>query len=187
VHSVRDITAAIASSSGDAGACAEAFAALYDAKFDMLYRLVRRRTGVDEATGLDIVQDAMIRVIRHMKPMPDEGALDAWLTRVALTTAYDRLRAERRRRLRERAAAERRRDGCSAASRVGDDDMIERLAHEISRLDTDTFDLIMLRHRAGMTLERIGARLGVGPGAADGRVRRALGRLRRRLEGSGDG
>ena len=68
----RRITAAIAS--GDP----EAFARLYDARFDDLYTLVRRRTGLDESAALDIVQDAMLKVIHRMKPLPNEAALDAY-------------------------------------------------------------------------------------------------------------
>lgn len=180
--SVRDITTAIASSAGDAAACAEALATLYDQKFDFVYCLVRARTGVDESTALDIVQDTMIRVIKHMKPLPNEAALDAWLARVALTTACDHFRRERRRRTRERGASMRSPDLCERSSQE-----IEALRREIAGLDEGSFDLLTLRFRAGMTLERIGARLGIGPGAVDGRVRRMLARLRDRIREESDG
>jgi hypothetical protein len=35
-----------------------------------------------------------------------------------------------------------------------------------------------MRHRLGWTLERIGAVVGLAPGAVDGRLRRIIGRLR---------
>jgi len=65
VDDARRITGAIASGDG------EAFARLYEDRFDFMYALVRRRTGLDGAACLDIVQEAMMKVVRGMKPLPD--------------------------------------------------------------------------------------------------------------------
>ncbi|MFG0274778.1 MAG: RNA polymerase sigma factor [Phycisphaerales bacterium] len=169
---VRRITAAIAS--GDP----EAFARLYKARFDFVYAVVRRRTGLDEAACLDIVQDAMLKVIRRMKPLPNEAALDAWLRRVALRCAYDHLRRERRLRSRERAAAK----ADAAPAQSVDPDALDWLRDELGALDRATADLIDLRFRAGLTLGAIGRRVGLSPGAVDGRINRALDTVRKRAD-----
>ncbi len=180
MHDVYEITSAIASASSDTNAHVEAFGRLYDAKFDEVYRKLRRRTGVDEATALDLVQDTMMRVIRHIKPMRTEDELDAWLSRVAMTTAYDYLRMERRRRLRElRVAADASSDVRGA---VELNDLVESMRNEIASLDHGAFDLLNVRFRTGMKLNAIGRRFGIGPGAADGRLRRTMQTLRAQLE-----
>jgi len=185
---VFEITSAIASASGQAEAAADAFTALYDAKFEFVFRLVRRKTGVDEASALDLVQETMMRVIRHIKPMRTEPELDAWLTRVAVNAAYDSLRGTRRRVVREAAHQSQRSNQNHAeiaekmASLVELSAVVTRLRSEVRCLDADSFDLLSMRFRAGMTLEAIGRRLGVGAGAADGRLRRLLKQMQTRLE-----
>lgn len=180
--SVYEITSAIASASGPTEAYAEAFTTLYDAKFDFVFRLVRRKTGLDEAASLDIVQETMMRVIRHLKPMRTEPELDAWLTRVAMNAAYDSLRRRRRRRVREAAHQDRAVTADAVEQLVELSDVVMRLRSEVRRLDADSFDLLSMRFRAGMTLEAIGRRLGVGAGAVDGRLGRLIKRMRERLE-----
>jgi len=184
LQNVHEITSAIASASTDAFVHVDAFRTLYDAKFDMLYAMLRRRTGVDESTALDLVQETMVRVIRHMKPLRSEAELDAWLGRVAMTTAYDHLRKERRRRLRELKASVESRVAMNHA--IDLDETVESLRREIESLDRGVFDLLSMRYRAGMTLEAIGKRLGIGPGAVDGRLRRAINELRRQLKEQSD-
>jgi RNA polymerase sigma factor (sigma-70 family) len=83
----------------------EAFAQLYRARFDEMYRWARRATGRDEAFCLDVVQDAMMRIIRSLKPLQSERQLRGYLRAATQSCALDRLRSERRRRERERRAA----------------------------------------------------------------------------------
>lgn len=176
MEDVGRITAAIAD--GDA----EALGVLYRARFDFLYGAASRFTGLDESACMDIVHDAMLRVIRRMKRFDDAAVLDAWLTRVVRTAALDRIRRERRRRVRELVAAESRR----AASTAAPPDDLSWLRSELSRLDIASRQLLAMRFARGLTLERIGAVLGVGPGAADGRLRRTISGLRARAEERAD-
>ena len=175
--SVRELTAAVAS--GDS----EAFARLYRGRFDEMYVEARRATGRDESFCLDIVQDAMIRVIRSMKPLETEQHLRTWLRVVVQSCAYDRLRKEARRRRWEQAAADARR----AASR--DDDLSEKLEwlrRELATLDDPQARLLTMRYRLGWTLRRIGDAVGLKPGAVDGRLGRLTASLRRRAKGTFD-
>ena len=171
--SVGELTAAVASGES------EAFACLYRGRFDEMYAEARRATGRDESFCLDVVQDAMIRVIRSMKHLETEQHLRTWLRVVVQSCAYDRLRKEARRRRWEQAAA----DARQAAS--GDDDLREKLEWlrcELASLDAPQMRLLTMRYRLGWTLRRIGDALGLKPGAVDGRLGRLTASLRRRAE-----
>ena len=171
--SVRELTAAIAS--GDP----EAFARLYRRRFDELYAEARRVTGRDESFCLDIVQDAMIRTIRSMKPLDTEEHLRGWLRAVVQSCAYDRLRKEARRRRWEQAAAHARR---AAPRNDGLDEKLEWLRRELAALEGPQARLLTMRYRLGWTLQRIGNALGLKPGAVDGRLGRLVATLRRRAQ-----
>src|SRR5882724_2227828 len=77
----------------------------YRTYFEFMYRQARTITRRDEAFCLDVVQDAVLRVIRTVKPVASESQLFAWLRLVTQTAAYDLLKAETRRRRRETAVA----------------------------------------------------------------------------------
>lgn len=171
VMDVRRLTTEIAS--GDP----EAFALFYKAKFGHVYAVAKKATGYDEQACLDVVQDTMMRVIRYMKPFGDEAILRNWLTRVTRTVAIDHLRKERRRRCREQRAME----GRSHVAVDSPSELFERLEwlrHEMSALDRVSAEIIELRFRAGMTLEAIGRRLGMGTGAVHGRLTRTVAKLK---------
>ena len=93
--STDKLTAAMAA--GDQGAV-ETF---YRSYFDWLYAQARRATRRDEAFCLDVVQDAVLRVIRTVRRVQSEGEFRAWLQLVVRTTAWDRLRGDNRRIKRE--------------------------------------------------------------------------------------
>ena len=170
---VGRLTRAIAS--GDP----EAFARLYEAKFDFVYQRVRRITGMEENACLDVVQDVMIRVIRGIKPLDDLRALEGWLVRVARNAAFDHFRKERRRRVRELAAM----NGRSTVVQEEVERLHERtdwLRRELAGLDRVAADILELRFRAGLTLKSIGEQLGLSPSAVHGRLLRSIAKLRRR-------
>ncbi|MDY7110361.1 MAG: sigma-70 family RNA polymerase sigma factor [Planctomycetota bacterium] len=170
--SIRQLTGAIAS--GDT----EAFARFYRRWVDRMYGEAHRATGRDESFCLDVVHDAMLRVMKSIRPMDNEAALWGWLRVVVRSCAFDRLRREARRRKREQADAA----GFPSEPR---DDLAERLAWlraELARLDERETALLTMRHRFGWTLRRIALAAGLEPGAVDGRLRRTLNTLRRRAE-----
>jgi RNA polymerase sigma factor (sigma-70 family) len=161
---VLDMTTRIAA--GDT----EAFARLYEAWFDWMYAEARRATRRDESFCLDVVQDAMLRVIRSMRPLQNEAALRAWLRRTVHSAACDILRRETRRRRRELERPAITSDGARR----------ERLAwleRALRDVDEHSRNLLMLRHRMGLTLAQIGAAVGLGTGAVDRRLRRTLAAL----------
>lgn len=167
---VSALTQAIAD--GDA----PAFARFYDEWFDRLCRMARGATGRDESFCLDVVQEAMLKIMRSMKRIDDEKSLEAFLRVVVLRCALDLLRADRRRRTREQGHAAGRGEVERDADR--DDERLAWLADRIAELDHDRSRLLALRYRLGATLEQIGRLVGLRPGAVDGRISRSLAQMR---------
>ncbi len=159
----------------------EAFARLYEARFDRVYARAARLRGLGEADCLDIVQEAFTRMIRAMKPMETPEQLDAWIACVASSCVYDHLRREKRRRGRETRAARERADTRAAAEPgEGIEARLEGLRLEMDRLDAETAAMARLRWGRGLTLARVSGALGLTPGAVDGRLRRAAAESRAR-------
>src|SRR5438874_1612657 len=79
----------------------DAIESFYRRYFDWLYAQARRTTRRDESFCLDVVQDAVLRIVRTIRAVKTENQFRAWLRLVVQTTALDRLRAERRRRSHE--------------------------------------------------------------------------------------
>ena len=180
--SATDDTAALtrAAARGDA----ESFGVLYKRWFGRALTAAHRLTGRDEAFCLDVVQDAMLRAARRIPPLPTEAALGAWLCRVVHRAALDRLRAERRRTARERAAAPQSRSPAHTPTHAPDatpsdslDDEIAWLRARLRELPPDDLRLLGARFAHGHTLAQVGAALGITGDAAHGRIRRILNRF----------
>ena len=168
-ESIRTLTHAIAT--GDT----EAFGRFYEQWFDVALAQARRCSGRDEQFCLDVVQQAMMRVIRSIKPMQSEADVSRWLRAVVQSCCYDLLRSELRRARREQVH----RTVQSANAPEPDiDDRLEWLRMELANLDPEVARMLSLRFRLGWTLQRIGAACGLKPGAVDGRITRALASLR---------
>ena len=144
--------------------------------FDWLYAQARRATRRDEAFCLDVVQDAMLRIIRTIRPVECDVRFRAWLKLVVQTTAWDRLRSERRRRQRELVAIVGREtlDNDEPA----DTEQQEWLKEQIARCDPEIARMIELRFEHRWTLARISKLLGLSIGTVDWRLRKALKDLR---------
>jgi RNA polymerase sigma factor (sigma-70 family) len=148
--------------------------AFYRRFFDLLYAHARQVSRRDESFCLDVVQDAMLRIIRTIRPVATEGQLVAWLKLIVKSVTYDTLRGERRRKGREAARG--------AVVNQAPPEEPERLAwlrEQLLALDPPLVRLIELRFVHGWTLARIAEFLGLSVGTVDGRLRRALDRIRR--------
>jgi RNA polymerase sigma factor (sigma-70 family) len=164
---IQHLTAAMA------GGDADAVAAFYREYFDWMFIQARLCTRRDESFCLDVVQDAMLRVMRTIRRVESEQQLRAWLRLVVQTTAFDLLRGERRRADRESASA--------VPVVICDGDADERLiwlADQLTRLDRQLVKMIELRFDQRRSLRSIGQVLGLSTGAVDGRLRRVLKSLR---------
>jgi RNA polymerase sigma-70 factor (ECF subfamily) len=166
------MTSAMAAGDGDA---VESF---YRRYFDRLYAEARRATRRDESFCLDVVQESVLRIVRTVRAARTEIQLVAWLRLVVRTTAYDLLRSERRRQRREALAAIGPADEAPDEPSADDEEQLAWLRGQLDRLDPEIARMIDLRYRRRWTLERIAQQLGISIGTVDGRLRRALRRLR---------
>jgi RNA polymerase sigma factor (sigma-70 family) len=168
---VAALTAAV--STGDAAAV-ETF---YRRYFDRLYDEARRATRRDEAFCLDVVQEAVLKIVRTIRPVASEAQLLVWMRLVVGTVALDLLRSERRRRVREAGVTRTPADGEVDAD-LERDERVAWLREQIQRLDPQIVRLIELRYVQRWTLSRIAERFKLSIGTVDGRLRRALAGLR---------
>ena len=176
---VAALTAAV--STGDAAAV-ETF---YRRYFDRLYDEARRATRRDEAFCLDVVQEAVLKIVRTIRPVASEAQLLAWMRLVVGTVALDLLRSERRRRAREAGVTRTPADGEVDAD-LERDERVAWLREQIQRLDPQIVRLIELRYVQRWTLSRIAERFKLSIGTVDGRLRRALAGLRNAAREVGD-
>lgn len=150
----------------------QAFAEYYKTFFDTMLLTVKQTTGCDEATCLDIVQDAMIKAIAKMKPLATRQQTTAWTRAVAKTTAYDFLRKRaRQQKLSENLAKQTPKLNQQAI------DETARLAwveEQLQQLPDELVSMIGLKYRMGWTLRQIGEKFGLKTGAVDGKIRRAI-------------
>lgn len=160
---------------------AEAFACFFDAFYDDAMRVAAKTTGRDESVCLDIVQDAMLKAMRCMKPIPNHQQLKCWFRAVLRSAAYDWLRREIRfRRLQQNI--DERLESHSSSSSLDDETRLIWLESQLQQLEPSLLQLIHWRYRMGWTLQRIASTLGLRPGAVDGRIRRALERIKALVE-----
>jgi RNA polymerase sigma factor (sigma-70 family) len=180
-ESVQELTAAMAA--GDRRAVEQ----FYRQYFDLMYSHAYSVTGRDEAFCLDVVQDAVLRVVRTVRRASSEAQLAAWLRLVTQTAAYDLLKGESRRRRREMlVAVPADASETSCIREESDDQRLRWLRHQLDWLDPQISQMIEMRYERRWTLARMAAALGLSIGTVDGRLRRALAELRARAKELGD-
>ena len=119
----------------------------------------------------------MLKVSGSMPRCENQRQLSAWLDRVMINVARDRIRSEKRRKRRE---ANRR---SHQAEKTLQED-IDALDGRLASLEEEQRTLLQARFSLGWTLQRIADALGLGTGAVDGRIRRSLEQLREELTDS---
>lgn len=153
----------------------------YRRYFDSLYVHARRCTGRDEAFCLDVVQEAVLRIIRNVRPARTEAQLSAWFRLVVQTAAYDLIRQETRRHRREIVACVGSPESANSVdAQESDQERLEWLRSEIASFDAQLAQMLDLRFSKRWTLGRIAQSMGLSLGTVDGRLRRALAELRKR-------
>ena len=164
----------------DADALSARFLALSDRLTGTAFFVLGHREDAREA-----VQEAFVRCWRARDRARDVADVDAWIFSVVLNTAKD---ARRRRRVRAAEAlpaedamraTEREPDPADAAERR---DALERVRGAIHQLPETEREVFLLRQNGDLTVEAIGAALGVPVGTAKTRMRTALRRLRDAIE-----
>jgi RNA polymerase sigma-70 factor, ECF subfamily len=141
-------------------------------------------TAASPSDADDLAQDALLRAVRGLATYdPSRGPLESWLWRIVVNAAKDSARR------RQRALDLLMRAGLFAPPEVEsvEDAVLTRLRDadlhaELRLLRYRDRTLLALRFGAGLTTEEVGAAVGLNPDSAGKAIRRALARLRARLE-----
>jgi len=159
-----------------------AIAEFYGKWFDWSLAFARSFTRRDESFCLDVVQDAMMRVIRCMPVIQSHAGMKAWLRRVVASAALDVLRAEHRRCERERLAVVTRSDAAGTATAPDDAaQRLERIAWitaELAGISTEDHEAVRRRIVGGESVGTLAAASQRTEGSIQGRLTRLLSRLR---------
>jgi RNA polymerase sigma-70 factor (ECF subfamily) len=167
-----------------------AFERFYDLWFARAQALARAVTRGDEATGLDVVQDVMLKVVHKLPALASERAVASWMAKTISASAIDRCRSEQRRRRREQAVAAVRGEavGDGMVDELHIAEQIVWLRSQLLALSQGERLLLQQRLLGERSLAQVGEALGLTSDAVHGRTRRLLLRLQRAArEWFGDG
>jgi RNA polymerase sigma factor (sigma-70 family) len=159
----------------------DAFEIYYEHAFMIMYRQIQKLIGSDEQTTLDILQTAMFKVIRCIKPLPDESAVNAWSSAVAKSVAYDWLRNNARK-LEFVSDFEHDIAEPPLEPKLIVQSRLQWIEDQLLELPHDLRKIILLRYRLGWSLRRIAETLGLKTGAIDGRIRRTIEKLQEKAQ-----
>ncbi len=156
----------------------EAFAAIVERHIDLVYSVAYRQLGGDAQLARDLSQEVFVGLARKAKGLADGVVLTGWLYRFVRFEAQRFMRAERRRRYREREAVKMEEVYDEGNELEVDWDrarpLLDRAIGELGEKDRDA---ICLRFFEGWSYSEIGERLRIGESASRMRVNRALEKL----------
>ncbi|MEW6745317.1 MAG: sigma-70 family RNA polymerase sigma factor [Planctomycetota bacterium] len=142
-------------------------------------RALVRELVADEHRREDVVQETWLAVLA--KPPPQQGRLRFWLATVAGNLARRARRSEQRRSRREAAAAVP--EAVPSASQLAERlETLRRLVQAVSALEEPYQSTVLLRFFDDLSVVEIARRSGVPEVTVRTRLRRALAKLRERLD-----
>jgi len=151
---------------------------------DPLFSFLALRTGNRELAQ-DLLADAFERAIRGRRRFdPRRGTPKAWLYTIALNLArdHDRRQAAERRALGHRVPSDPDSDDDTAVVTLHVAELRMVLASALDRLDSREREAIALRYGADLTMQELATVTGERLTTVEGRVYRALRKLRSQLE-----
>jgi RNA polymerase sigma factor (sigma-70 family) len=151
-----------------------AFAELYDACADRLFRYAAIRLGSDEAAG-DVVQAALLRAVRSRKRFRGVDNPPGYLFQIARNEIARALAKQSRRRDGRAESLEADEAGASPASGWDDNEMVREA---LLRLEADDREIVELKVFGGLSFAEIGQALARPSATVATRYRRALALLR---------
>jgi RNA polymerase sigma-70 factor (ECF subfamily) len=147
---------------------------------------VARTLVYGDAEADDLEQRTWVRVLEHPPAEPPRSPR-GWLRTVLRYAAVDLRRSEGTRRGHEAAAAVPERDDATPEALVAKAETLERLVHAVLALEEPYRGTVLLRYFEDLPPREVARRQGVPVETVRTRTRRALERLRERLDGSGTG
>ena len=170
----------------------EALVDLYSAKlYGFLFRLTGKREDAE-----DLVQEVFVRLVQAIERYEHDGRFEAWLFRIAMNLARDRVRRlSRAPGIVALGPSHEGDGGGDRVSRTGKNcqepavdypmqlaDDVDRLQKALSQLPSSERETVMLRHYSDMTFAEIAAAMAIPLGTALARAHRGLARLRELME-----
>lgn len=145
-----------------------------------LIRATWRMLGNEQEVG-DSLQDALTHIWQHRSQLKSHPNPSAWMMRIALNAAYDRMRLRKVSRA-ELLPAEIESRAPSASSIAERQEMKTRLLAEIARLSPKQAQALLLRLVEGLPFKDIGEALGCSEATARVHAQRGRELLRDRLK-----
>ncbi len=160
----------------------EAFRYLHARWNSRLVRYCFALAAGDDLRASELAQATYLRVFRHIRVLPDEAALWAWLACAAKSAACDLHRTGGRYQRALGRFAEWLRFRPPLPLDAGDDcTLLAALDHALADLSEEERALVEARYFQRLPLEMIGVRLGISTRAIEGRLARIRTRLRERI------
>ena len=177
---VSDATLVLASRRGDT----QAFAQLVRRYRDHHARFATRLLG-DQDDAEDVLQSVFVRAFKHLDKCNDPERFGAWLHRIVVNECRTHATRRNQRELRL-VRDELVMEGLAQEVPDGDSALREAIDDAVALLPLDQREAFLMKHVEGLEYEQIAELTGVGVSALKMRVKRALERLRERLEGVRD-
>ncbi len=170
-----------------------AFHAFFDAYFPRVYRFALPRLGRQEDAAKDVVQAALTKAIRKLADYRGDAALFTWICQICRREIIDYLRAHQRRSDRVvliedspevRAALEmvEAPDSDNPVTSLDRAETARLVRSLLDRLPSRYGDVLEWKYVEGLSVEEIGAELGIGHTAAQSLLARARVAFREALE-----
>lgn len=170
-----------------------AFNAFFDAYFPRVYRFALPRLGRQEDAAKDVVQAALTKAIRKLADYRGDAALFTWICQICRREIIDYLRAHQRRSDRVvliedspevRAALEmvEAPDSDNPVTNLDRAETARLVRSLLDRLPSRYGDVLEWKYVEGLSVDEIGAELGIGHTAAQSLLARARVAFREALE-----
>lgn len=153
-----------------------AFNEFYHHYYGRLYRYAWVLSRGDEEMAREILQEAMLRVVRYLKTVASEGILWSWLTRVLRSAFIDWIRRERR-----HGHAPVHRESEETAGDEGTELLVGLLDEALEDLSPDDRRLLRERHMEGRPIVEMAEQRASTVKAVQSRLARLRLRVKERL------
>jgi RNA polymerase sigma factor (sigma-70 family) len=155
----------------------DAFAEIVRRHLDLVYSAALRQVRSPQLAE-ELVQSTFIKLARHAHRLNSGTILTAWLYQVTRREAIDVVRREARRQSREQAANQMNSINAAEADWADVQPMLDEAMEVLDQTDRAA---LLLRYFENKSLREVGQTLGTTDDAAQKRVSRAVGRLRKFL------
>ena len=182
---VRDPTVVARAAGGDR----DAFKALVEMHSRYIYSLAHRMTG-NAQDAEDVVQEAWLKAHRQLSRFESRADFRTWMHRITVNCSIDLIRARRHREdahdpmdLEQGPLSERGADAQATPERMTASAQIsDRVNQALGLLTALERSAFTLRHVEGMSIEEVGAKLGMKTSATKHSIFRAVKKMRAALE-----